>query len=237
MTDTDMSYTEEITVKDTKKGGQNVLNNSVINNVFLKDHKRAYIYKKAEKLSQAVHVILVHVQTSNKITNKLSELSMQLIGEVLHNQNKTAGSACMLEIISLLQVGETAGIIAPKNSELLIREYNYLLALSCEQNMQNVDLDTHVDEVREQAKTLSLKNKSVAKAPINSQGHKGHSSDRKGQVLEMLKNRGALGIKDIARVITDCSEKTIQRLLNTLIKEGLIKKEGERRWSTYHLIS
>jgi len=237
MTYTNMSYTEEITVKDTRKEGQNVLNNSVINNVFLKDHKRAYIYKKAEKLSQAVHVILTHVQTSNKITDRLSTLSVQLIGEVLHNQNRTAGSALMLEIISVIQVGETAGIIASKNSELLIREYNYLLVLSCDQKTQNVDLDTHVEEVREQAKTISLKNKPTVKAPTSSQGHKGQSNDRKGQVLEMLKTRGALGIKDIARTITDCSEKTIQRLLNTLIQEGSVKKEGERRWSTYHLVS
>ena len=30
-----------------------------------------------------------------------------------------------------------------------------------------------------------------------------------------------------------CSEKTIQRELNILIERGLIRREGERRWSVY----
>lgn len=237
MTDTNMSYTEEIIVKDSRKERKNVLNNSIINSVFLKDHKRAYLYKKAEKLSQAVHMVLAHVQSKTGITDKLSTLSIQLIGEVLHSSSSAAGSSTILELISVLQVGETAGIIAPKNTELLVREYNYLLALSCDQKAQDVDLDTHVDTLQEQEGTTSLQGRVGIKPRQNSQGHKGQSSNRKGQVLEMLKTSSGLGIKEIAQTITDCSEKTIQRLLNTLIKEGSVRKEGERRWSTYHLVS
>jgi len=192
------------------------------------------MYKKAEKLSQAVHVVLAHVQKTKGITDRLSELSLTLIGEILHTQNAGAGSATILEIMSVLQVGETAGVIAPKNAELLVREYNYLLALSCESRLQNIDIDTHVGEVAEDAKQPTPKAKVTTTLKTEEISYKGHSTDRKGQVLEMIKTKGNLGIKDISKSITDCSEKTIQRLLNTLIQEGSIRKEGERRWSTYH---
>ncbi len=218
------------------KGGQNVLNNSIIESIFLKDHKRAYIYKKAEKLSQAVHVVLTHVKETRGITDRLSELSVQLIGEVLHSENKSAGGTTILEIISVLQVGETAGVIASKNVELLAREYHYLLVLSCERKTVDVDLDTEVEEVKESPKNVPAKVASPVRMQIEDKGHKGQTNDRKGQVLEMNKGHGNVGIKDIAKVITDCSEKTIQRVLNTLIKEGAVRKEGERRWSTYHYV-
>lgn len=229
-----MSYTNGITIKDTQRKGLNVLNKSIVESVFLKDYKKAYIYKKTEKLSQAMHVVLAHTKTLEGITDRLSTLSVQLIGEVLQNKDETAGSTIILEIISVLQVGETAGVIASKNKDLLIQEYNYLLLLVCEQKVQNIDIDTEIENVEGETKSINTKRVHVKSVQSNSKGHKGQSNNRKGQVLEMIKEHGSLGIKDITKTITDCSEKTVQRLLNTLIKEGFIRKEGERRWSTYH---
>jgi len=51
-----------------------------------------------------------------------------------------------------------------------------------------------------------------------------------------LKNQSNLTIKDFSKVITDCSEKTIQRELLDMVEKGIIKKEGERRWSKYSLM-
>ena len=62
---------------------------------------------------------------------------------------------------------------------------------------------------------------------------KGH---RREEILKIIKNKGNLTIKDISSVIKDCSEKTIQRELISLLSEGVIKKTGERRWSRYSVI-
>lgn len=59
--------------------------------------------------------------------------------------------------------------------------------------------------------------------------------DRSTQILSLLKNDTPLTIKDFASVIQDCSEKTIQRELISLVSKGVIRKEGERRWSKYYL--
>jgi len=62
------------------------------------------------------------------------------------------------------------------------------------------------------------------------------NQERSGRIIGLLKDTDGLGIKDIANVITDCSEKTIQRELMSLIENGLVRREGERRWSRYFLI-
>ena len=76
---------------------------------------------------------------------------------------------------------------------------------------------------------------------INKPLHKGHAdvqekkSERQELIITALKGQSNLTIKDFSRIIKDCSEKTIQRELLAMVDNGLIKKEGERRWSRYSL--
>lgn len=58
---------------------------------------------------------------------------------------------------------------------------------------------------------------------------------RREMIVQILKDKSDLTIKDIASEIADCSEKTIQRELISLLKIGTIKKTGERRWSRYSI--
>lgn len=58
-------------------------------------------------------------------------------------------------------------------------------------------------------------------------------SDRMSLILDFIKRNKRSSIKEIAAVVKGCSEKTIQRELGELIHQGLIRKEGERRWSVY----
>lgn len=55
---------------------------------------------------------------------------------------------------------------------------------------------------------------------------------RSENVLKAISSNGS-SIKDIAKAIKGCSEKTIQRELNSLIAKGLVVREGEKRWSIY----
>jgi predicted transcriptional regulator len=64
---------------------------------------------------------------------------------------------------------------------------------------------------------------------------KDKKDDRKTVIVDLLKKDSNLTIKDFTKVIHNCSEKTIQRELLDLVSKGVIKKEGERRWSTYSL--
>lgn len=61
------------------------------------------------------------------------------------------------------------------------------------------------------------------------------NEERRAKILEEVKRHEKVSVKDIARVIIDCSEKTLQRELLALVEEGILHKEGERRWSRYSL--
>jgi hypothetical protein len=61
--------------------------------------------------------------------------------------------------------------------------------------------------------------------------------DRTDKILALIKDKKEISIKDISQAFTDCSEKTIQRELNSLISKGHLKKTGAKRWSRYSIIT
>ncbi len=61
------------------------------------------------------------------------------------------------------------------------------------------------------------------------------TTSRQLAIIKLLKGKNNLTIKDFSLIIKGCSEKTIQRELLRLVKLGVLKKAGERRWSRYSL--
>lgn len=65
--------------------------------------------------------------------------------------------------------------------------------------------------------------------------------ERKSKILTLIKDlpmgQTEASIKDISLAFTDCSEKTIQRELNSLVLQGTLKKIGAKRWSRYSLVA
>lgn len=57
--------------------------------------------------------------------------------------------------------------------------------------------------------------------------------ERSQKMIDIIKQKGEVSIKDISFSFTDCSEKTIQRELNNLVSKGQLKKVGSKRWSRY----
>ena len=79
----------------------------------------------------------------------------------------------------------------------------------------------------------------VRKAGHNNKGQNLGSdavpNSRELTIIKMLKDKSNLTIRDFFLVIKGCSEKTIQRELLRLVRIGVLKKSGERRWSRYSL--
>lgn len=59
--------------------------------------------------------------------------------------------------------------------------------------------------------------------------------ERRSVILTALSDKNNLSIKDFSGLILNCSEKTIQRELAGLVLEGILKRQGRRRWSRYSL--
>lgn len=77
--------------------------------------------------------------------------------------------------------------------------------------------------------------------PINSETSKKtllsvpEKTERKNEILKILRFNGASDIRYIQSMVPSVSEKTIQRELNALIAEGSVIRKGIKRWSTYEL--
>jgi len=81
----------------------------------------------------------------------------------------------------------------------------------------------------EQTKGIEHKLKSFSPVAVK-------KSKRQSIIIALLKRKKEIMVKDVFEVIDDCSEKTIQRELLALVEEGVLKKEGERRWTKYSLL-
>lgn len=58
---------------------------------------------------------------------------------------------------------------------------------------------------------------------------------RREEILRTLSDVTPITIKDISNKVLGCSEKTIQRELNSMLEDGVIERIGEKRWSKYLL--
>jgi len=63
----------------------------------------------------------------------------------------------------------------------------------------------------------------------------GSIEDRESKIIEVVRAKVRVSIKDISDALPGVGEKTIQRALVSLVSRGVLKKEGERRWSRYAL--
>jgi len=93
--------------------------------------------------------------------------------------------------------------------------------------------------------TMSFKTKKLNHVVLNV----ADKIERSNKIINLIKLKGDLpanathealqagiSIKDISISFTDCSEKTIQRELNSLVSKGQIVKVGSKRWSRYKSI-
>jgi len=62
-----------------------------------------------------------------------------------------------------------------------------------------------------------------------------NQKDRRATILGLLQKKDRVTVRDVANVVKDVSDKTLQRELLSLVAQGVLVKEGERRWSTYRL--
>jgi len=164
-----------------------------------------------------------------------------------------------LELMSILDIASIAGLISKMNASILREEFqSFILELgkftekfeinknvsirgifaesivvNAGSNLERINAGS-LQKANETNKNASknIAENSKGNGTGNGNGHK-RKDLRKNMVLEFIKGHGNVSIKDIVPNINGCSEKTVQRELISLIKEGKIKKMGERRWSRY----
>lgn len=230
-----------------------VLDKGIFSNVFDKDIRRVYIYKKAERLAKAIHLIAPAFRNSSALRGKLDLIAVGLVdGAVLPPvASREKLSRELLSLSSVLSIARAGGILSAMNADVIGKEAHVLLEEIAGYEEPRLVLE-EVPTLATLARTEALAQVRVARmqvapppadrpAPYIGQS-KGQTvsdtpkrSTRRDAVLAVLKEKGPSYIKDISMVVRDVSEKTIQRELAALVAEGTVTREGERRWTTYAL--
>jgi len=235
--------------KDTRSDDF-VLEKTIFNNIFEKDIRRVFIYKKAERLARAIHLIIPAFAESVSLKNRIDALAVGIVDAALLPPAimRAMLSRELLALSSMLSIVRTSGLLSSMNAEIITQEAHILL--------QEVALYEEPRLSLDEAPTLSALAKRALSQEVSSFKHPALSrstertlldkrhikdteqiKDRREAILSVIKNKQKANIKDISTIIRGVSEKTIQRELSALIGSGAVLKEGERRWSTYSLTS
>lgn len=167
-------------------------------------------------------------------------------------------------IVSLLDLVHASGYISNMNTEVLKNAYVDLVrflykskdaaaaeALELEDGVLMSVIETsqghnkgHFDKgQKESIKDKNIKDiKTVTDTKpektkrTQSLRSKRRTANRRMAILDIITKKSPIHIRDIAAEITDCSEKTIQRELGSLVRDGVVKREGSKRWTLYSLV-
>ncbi len=144
-----------------------------------------------------------------------------------------------VEELSTKAVSET-GQLQVKQDMFVVGQSRHARGMQTKPKQEAAD-PSHLKDSpsKPQVKMSFIKDKKPAQKPhltAISKATEMPKEDREEKIFEVIRDKGTVSIKDISSVIYDCSEKTIQRTLQTLIDKGQIRKEGERRWAKYKLV-
>lgn len=217
-----------------------------------------HVHKKSHGISRAIYLITDFFDNREPIKARMRQLAIDLVEQVLSLSIQPSPERkslldnlikTNLTLISFSEIAMFSGIESQMNHTVLCAEIQSLMSVIEEREMPS-RLGKHfvLDESffsKENKHEVHVDHPVVAKK-IHTQNHPStegsdtsdkRKSERRNAILNIIKSKVNASIKDIAEGVVGCSEKTVQRELLDMVASGLLKKEGERRWSRYALIS
>jgi len=205
-----------------------------------------FIFKKTEKIVCAVFLILSDIKKNSAESTLVNDLEkealgvLSFVGETLSRREGEKQEAArrlihkLVLLESKLRVLHAVGQLSGVHLNVFVAEIDAAIRSAR-------GLETENPERQERSVTAG----SVLRAPriptrmpsIPKQMVRGVTEDRKERISVVLRAQPGASIKDISDTIKDCSEKTIQRELNDMIRDGFVVRKGEKRWSKYFLSS
>lgn len=214
-------------------------NTSLINNVYkLKD------ILKGQKIVAALYLVTAHLSDNDPIKVGIRDGAVALVTTPDFSDFSVIGS----RITTLLQSATIIGLVSEKNTSIITSELKSFItkemADSSIEMRSFFNSDNSGEAITESVikKTspnehLSFKTHTMSVRTKKSQAISDNKNKRQKDILSFINQKKSVGIKDIAHLLSDISEKTIQRELNLLVQLGLITKRGTKRWSTYMAVT
>lgn len=161
-----------------------------------------------ERISTGIYFITSFFDDKEPLKWKLRALAINFVSYDIKDK-----SWIFKETTIIFSIAKNAGLISEDNYEIFISR---LLEL---ENKEKIPLEMGLPKQENiKDKIMSLK-----------------KNNRQETILSIFNDKKEATIKDISSFIKGCSTKTIQRELSNMVKIGILKKYGEKRWSRYGL--
>lgn len=207
-----------------------------------------YIFKKTERIVSVVFYITHNLPDEIKDSSDAADIEQaaraahNAILETLQARAHTADEVvrtaahALIMLESKLRVAQVAGVIASEVLQVLVGEIDTVL-----RGMNKyLDEDNAFAALAGPAVTTTASGRSRSTTESSSKressGVQSGELERRARIKTVLEATGEATIKDISAIVSDVSEKTIQRELNSMIGDNVVKRQGERRWSRYSLV-
>lgn len=210
-----------------------------------------YIFKKTEKIVSVIFYVSNNVEDPLRSSPILTDIldaardthnrmlrTLEMRSHLAEESLRDAAHA-LIVLDSKLRVAATIGLIAPEVLHVVVVEIDGVLRGLNKYLVRTTafdDLDYKVAAPTERSLPSRPAAAPRTEPAIASEALAATNPDRRERIVVVLKAKGEATIKDISDIITDVSSKTIQRELNAMIEDNMVKRQGERRWSRYSLM-
>ncbi len=222
-------------------------------NPFGTNQSASRAYRRAERPVMGLYFVTNHIPAAESIRIAVRTGALHMLENVLvlRNEMRTdsehvvACRASIRHLISLVRMLAVAGFLSIQNTNTVVEGLDELgNFLNASQNSPLSDMfslsqeglldiqegpvkDTHPIKDKIDIKDIKIMSDTIS--------DKRGSNVREESIVAVLRNSGEVGIRDIASLLPEYSEKMIQRHLVVLISEGRVKKTGLKRWSRYSI--
>ncbi len=234
-------------------------NNGLKQLSIFKDTSFGYLYNKSEKIATALYMITNFMSVEEPLKWQIRDNSLNFLNSIMSLNRASLSSrglvmseayGYLFQIKALFNIAYKSGFISNMNYEIVNKELSDLANYLLEDDANKASIESPLfnkaffaeTEVKGQISEKNPASKTDIKDKDDKRHHhKGSShsiaglSDRRSKILAVIKDKKEVTIKDISILVSGCSEKTLQRELLGMVSDGLLKKEGERRWSKYSI--
>ncbi len=219
-----------------------VLDKGIFSNIFEKDIRRVYIYKKAERLAKAIHLVSPAFRTAPALRDRMDSIAVGLVDAAILPPTAARDSMSreLLALSSVLSIARTGGLLSPMNAELIAHEAQVLLqevatyeeprlflddapslaALAKEAGAERLLGTSHAASSNGAGHVArTLRPSAQKRTPHQAAAHKGQSStESKGHMKSPIKDK-SLERRDAIRSILSSKGPSYIKDISTLIRD------------------
>lgn len=227
--------------------------------------KSIFLSKKTERIITALYMVTDLMSDKEPLKWEVRENGVYLL-KIQNHIGDTGIHEVVRKLISLLHIGYQAQLISEMNKEVVstklmelitdmstdsreillkesffdTKDHTAYVQDNKRQETQEGESEKQLPSQNKEYKTkrhLKIKDTHVRKnAPIDTSSLSDDVLKRRGNIIQVLKRKQPLSVGDIHTHVRGISEKTLQRDLAALEKEGVVARHGKRRWTRYSLV-